>query len=538
MHVWIHICYNPLIRCLTMAEKYDLEYNRTFPRQKEGPEYTPYVNKRGKRKKITAHVPAVASAIVTAVVLFGIFSSSLSLVSVGTDAAQISCDITKETETDIVEYVLYTDGEAVFSGELEEGHTEIALENLSPDTPYTFIVLKNGSTADSMNFRTLPAGGSSEPKPGPEPDPVPDPVPEPEPEPESDPEPENDPEPEYRPSSEPKPDPETESEPGPETEPGPALTDMTFDSLDGGVGSAADGEVSLLPHFTMNDSVMDHIVILMDGYDVPFTEADGVYYPSLHLISGDERDFTMVVYFTTGESEIKSAAVSVTVTVPYPGGYLTPTIEETAYAVSDFVFYPEILLSMNSFEFIDAQLSSADGTHTFGLTEQIPGDYGITLVNKEGIDMLYDEPEDIFDTLDWNSVWTKQMILHVRCTDPMGNEQTEDFNITVQLLPAYAGYAQYDPSLDYGLTIRMNGISSGASVDRVEMYGSDDPLVRGDCLYAYADREFVHDPDDGSYLASYTAAETGLDRYTYVTPVVFIYENGEMYRIVLNTITK
>lgn len=41
----------------------------------------------------------------------------------------------------------------------------------------------------------------------------------------------------------------------------------------------------------------------------------------------------------------------------------------------------------------------------------------------------------------------------------------------------------------------MNGISSGASVDRVEMYGSDDPLMRGDCLYAYADREFVPDPD-------------------------------------------
>lgn len=581
-----------------MTGRYDQEFNRTMPEQTEGPEFTPYVNK-GKGKKTKFKMPVVVATLVGAAILFGLFSSSLGLESVGTADAVVSCDITKESPTDVIEYVLYENGTAIASGELDEGHTEIPFEGLIPDTPYTFEVLKNGNQVDTLNFKTLPAGGSVGPSPGP------DPGPGPEPEPELtemtfdslggqyydedgrivlDPAftlndstvdsveillggssvaftEENG---RYYPGIEaeagktydftvtvhyttgeetgelskavsveiPEKEPEPVPPPEEEEEEEPALTDMTFDSLEYWIDEY--GNVALFPSFTMNDSTIDSTDLLI-GADTVDYAMEGVYYlPYMEIAPGDSVTFTMLVHFTTGDVQ-KQTSKSVTVDIPLPD-VDPPTVLDTSIVAEDFTLWSPIRVNMNGNTFRSATISSADGVHVFALDAQSVTDESVILVPSDGIDMLYDEPDDIFETIDWGAQWEKPMTLSLEFTDPGGTDAVMDTDISVLMVPQlFANGYTSDESEE--IIIEVYGIPDGGWISAVEFYGSDDENDMGQ-MWLYAGSPiFEYEADGDVYIGSFTYEFAGLYYWDYITPVVCVTIDDSVYRITLYSMT-
>lgn len=144
-----------------MGNKYSYEFNRSFPDQTEGPEISPYVNKKSPRKKISITAAAVLATMAVAVVVVVVLSSPLGFYvdNVNQYSADLYFEATSDagfSQEDIISYRILCFGENVSEGTLPHQKGTIPISDLLSDTYYTVKILRNGEVIKTINFRTLP----------------------------------------------------------------------------------------------------------------------------------------------------------------------------------------------------------------------------------------------------------------------------------------------------------------------------------------------------------------------------------------------
>ena len=145
-----------------MSGFYSEEYNRTFPDQPEGPEYTPYVNS-GSGTKPSISKSTLAALVAAAAMTAALFSSDFDVDNIQTHSAIFEYEVKSEAG-DLLTYELITGGETVQEGFLDLGDDDLLFDDLTPDTRYSVKIFKNSELLDTIHFRTKPVDGN----PGPE----------------------------------------------------------------------------------------------------------------------------------------------------------------------------------------------------------------------------------------------------------------------------------------------------------------------------------------------------------------------------------
>ena len=487
-----------------MNERYDIEFNRTFPRQKEGPEFTPYLNGKSaaKKRKYVFGAAAVATAIAAAAVLFGLFRGALSVVRAGTFDAVISCESSGGIPDAEYTYMLYQNGNAVTSGFLEEGSNRVLLKDLTPDTPYTFVMYTNGAEADSVYFKTLPLLTDPQ-EPEPEPTPGPGPEPQPEPQPEPEPTPIVIPEPE----PEPEPTPIVIPEPEPEPDPSEDLTDMTFDSLTSD-SLTSDMYLPLRTGYTLNDSEITGISIRIYGNataDYAVIE-DGVYLVNLGAYPDQEVTVTFVYYYTTGD---QSGCVSRSVTCLVPGTSEIPGVLDAVIYGDDFTLYPDICIDPNGFTVTSAVLRVGESSFTLAQDSASSTDDTKVFIYPDGISLM--DTGAIGDTsdIDFDVYNAVPMTLTVTYEDSSGTSHTAGYTLSGMYSPGIVVYMDYDPATK-SITVTDYGMSDDTFYSKIEFYPSASDEFRGTEYVTVSSPVFTEDSGGMTYTYS---LQDGFDTY-------------------------
>lgn len=144
-----------------MANSYDQEFNRSFPTQTEGPEFSPQKDsgKNGRKSYSLAKkmLMSMATAAAAALVVLSPLNFSVRDVEHTSALFVYEYDVQNDTgDGTELSYKLYSGEELVEEGSIDPGSESVLLDELEPDTVYTLRIWNGDKHIKTLSFRTKP----------------------------------------------------------------------------------------------------------------------------------------------------------------------------------------------------------------------------------------------------------------------------------------------------------------------------------------------------------------------------------------------